>query len=67
MSRFDIERLLKELGDGDQDVAAIESGSATTSAGDEDALRPPDFRTGNGLGTEIDPNQDPKQIRSDRP
>ena len=57
MSRFDIERLLRELGDGDKDAAPIESGSAATSAGEEEALRPPDFRTGDGLGTEIDPNQ----------
>lgn len=64
MSRFDIERLLRELGDGD-DAASTDTASAATG-GEADAtpapvkpeaLRPPDFRTGDGLGAEIDPNQ----------
>ena len=63
MSRFDIERLLKELGDG------AESTSPAAPPRDAEAIRPPDFRTGDGLGTEIDPNQvlDKETVAPTRP
>ncbi|MAD78825.1 MAG: hypothetical protein CMJ51_05585 [Planctomycetaceae bacterium] len=80
MSRFDIERLLRELGDPADDAGREPAGSETPEASDAprgapastdgldpiepdssslavrpDVVRPPDFRTGDGLGREIDP------------
>ncbi|MFM1833646.1 MAG: hypothetical protein RLZZ461_1962, partial [Planctomycetota bacterium] len=88
MGRFDIERLLKDLGDpdpsapkepagpdlgGDDGLADITPSSPASSGGNAadpapaprpasvatrpDVARPPDFRTGDGLGREVDPTQ----------
>ena len=56
MSRFDIERLLRELGDGADNATPAQSAPTSEPSKESEAIRPPDFRTGDGLGTEIDPN-----------
>jgi type IV pilus assembly protein PilB len=88
VGRFDIERLLKDLGDpdpsapkepagpdlgGDDGLADLTPSSPASSGGSAadpapaprpasvatrpDVARPPDFRTGDGLGREVDPTQ----------
>jgi type IV pilus assembly protein PilB len=88
VGRFDIERLLKDLGepdpsaprepagpdlggdDGLADISPTSSMSTPTETGESavspratsfatrpDVARPPDFRTGDGLGREVDPTQ----------
>ena len=74
MGRFDIERILRDLGDpsdsapqepgtedvrpdgrGLREVSAVERQEPATPVIRPEVGRPPDFRTGDGLGTEIDP------------
>ena len=70
MGRFDIERILRDLGDpsesaprepGDElgrpipaESGEVASVDAAPPVSRPEVGRPPDFRTGDGLGTEID-------------